>query len=114
MTATDIRSAKRPDPDPVLRDIADYVCDATIDSEVFIRLVRSGQVGLTGDALVAVIGGQGSGSEEDAAPILTTLGVTPGQHHLVPQGCPVLDDLEAEAARAADHHGLHAVPPLRC
>jgi 2-methylcitrate dehydratase len=34
MSAADSRSAKRPDPDRLLVDIADYVCDAGIDSEV--------------------------------------------------------------------------------
>jgi 2-methylcitrate dehydratase len=32
MSGADIRSAKRPDPDQLLVDIADYVCDTTIDS----------------------------------------------------------------------------------
>lgn len=34
MSGHDIRSAERPDPDPVLVDIADYVCNADIDSEL--------------------------------------------------------------------------------
>ena len=34
MSQTDIRSARRPEPDPVLVDIADYVCSGSIDSEV--------------------------------------------------------------------------------
>ena len=34
MSQTDIRSARRPDPDPVLVDIADYVCAENVDSEV--------------------------------------------------------------------------------
>ncbi len=34
MSQHDIRSAKRPDPDPVLVDIANYVCDSEIDSAV--------------------------------------------------------------------------------
>ena len=34
MSSHDIRSAKRPDPDQVLVDIADYVCDREIDSEL--------------------------------------------------------------------------------
>ena len=34
MSQHDIRSAERPDPDQVLVDIADYVCDATIDSDL--------------------------------------------------------------------------------
>jgi len=32
MSGADIRSAKRPDPDPLLVDIADFVCDTEIDS----------------------------------------------------------------------------------
>ncbi|MDP6992847.1 MAG: bifunctional 2-methylcitrate dehydratase/aconitate hydratase [Woeseiaceae bacterium] len=34
MSGHDIRSAERPDPDQVLVDIADYVCNADIDSEL--------------------------------------------------------------------------------
>ncbi|MFT5500158.1 MAG: 2-methylcitrate dehydratase [Woeseiaceae bacterium] len=34
MSGHDIRSATRPEPDQVLVDIADYVCDAQIDSEI--------------------------------------------------------------------------------
>lgn len=34
MSGHDIRSAERPDPDQVLADIADYVCNAEIDSEL--------------------------------------------------------------------------------
>jgi hypothetical protein len=34
MSNIDIRSAKRPDWDKELVDIADYVCDAEIDSEL--------------------------------------------------------------------------------
>ena len=34
MSSHEIRSAVRPEPDPVLVDIADYVCDANIDSEL--------------------------------------------------------------------------------
>ncbi len=34
MSGADKRSAKRPDPDQLLVDIADYVCDTDIDSEV--------------------------------------------------------------------------------
>jgi 2-methylcitrate dehydratase len=34
VSRADIRSAKRPDPDQLLVDIADYVCDADIDSEL--------------------------------------------------------------------------------
>jgi hypothetical protein len=34
MSGHDIRSAERPEPDQVLVDIADYVCDAQIDSEL--------------------------------------------------------------------------------
>ena len=34
MSMTDIRSAARPEPDQVLVDIADYVCNTAIDSEV--------------------------------------------------------------------------------
>jgi len=34
MSSHDIRSAKRPDPDPVLVDIADYVCKHSIDSDL--------------------------------------------------------------------------------
>jgi 2-methylcitrate dehydratase len=34
MTAQDIRSAERPQPDQVLVDIADYVCDTEIDSDL--------------------------------------------------------------------------------
>ncbi len=34
MSSSDIRSAKRPEPDLVLTKIADYVCDYQIDSEV--------------------------------------------------------------------------------
>jgi len=34
MSGHDIRSAKRPDPDPILIDIADYAVNATIDSEL--------------------------------------------------------------------------------
>jgi 2-methylcitrate dehydratase len=34
MSGHHIRSAERPDPDPVLVDIADYVCNADIDSEL--------------------------------------------------------------------------------
>ena len=34
MSGADIRSAKRPDPDQLLIDIADYVCDTTLDSEL--------------------------------------------------------------------------------
>ncbi len=34
MSGADIRSARRPDPDQLLVDIADYVCDTEIDSEL--------------------------------------------------------------------------------
>ncbi|MCH8071177.1 MAG: bifunctional 2-methylcitrate dehydratase/aconitate hydratase [Proteobacteria bacterium] len=34
MSSNDIRSAARPEPDQVLVDIADYVCNATIDSDL--------------------------------------------------------------------------------
>jgi 2-methylcitrate dehydratase len=34
MSAHDIRSARRPEPDQVLKDIADYVCNASIDSSL--------------------------------------------------------------------------------
>jgi hypothetical protein len=34
MSGHDIRSARRAEPDKVLTDIADYVCDAAIDSEL--------------------------------------------------------------------------------
>ena len=34
MSAFDARSAQRPDPDPVLVDIARYVCEHEVDSEV--------------------------------------------------------------------------------
>ena len=34
MSNLDIRSAKRPDWDGVLTDIADYVCNAPIDSDL--------------------------------------------------------------------------------
>ena len=34
MSGQDIRSAKRAEPDQVLVDIADYVCDTTINSEL--------------------------------------------------------------------------------
>ncbi len=34
MSQHDIRSAERPEPDPVIVDIADYVCDTDIDSEL--------------------------------------------------------------------------------
>ena len=34
MSSHDIRSAKRPEPDQVLIDIADYVCDTQIDSDI--------------------------------------------------------------------------------
>ena len=34
MSGTDIRAANRPDPDQVLVDIADYVCNAEITSDL--------------------------------------------------------------------------------
>ena len=34
MSEFDPRSARRPEPDAVLSDIADYVCDYAIDSEL--------------------------------------------------------------------------------
>ena len=34
MSTHDIRSAERPDPDQVLKDIADYVCDFDVDSDL--------------------------------------------------------------------------------
>jgi len=34
MSGADVRSAKRPDPDQILVDIADYVCDREIDSKL--------------------------------------------------------------------------------
>ena len=36
MSQHDIRSAERPDPDQVLVDIADYVCDYEIDSALLV------------------------------------------------------------------------------
>ncbi len=40
MSSSDIRSAKRPEPDLVLTKIADYVCDYQIDSEVAYETAR--------------------------------------------------------------------------
>lgn len=40
MSQIDIRSAKRPDPDQVLVDIADYVCNAQIDSDEALNTAR--------------------------------------------------------------------------
>ena len=34
MSGHDIRSAKRPAPDQVLKDIADYVCDYKVKSKI--------------------------------------------------------------------------------
>lgn len=40
MSQHDIRSAERPDPDQVLVDIADYVCDTNIDSDLAFETAR--------------------------------------------------------------------------
>lgn len=40
MSSSDIRSAKRPEPDAVLTKIADYVCDYRVDSELAYDIAR--------------------------------------------------------------------------